>query len=148
MFELYNSGYNEKERFNVLMGGYKTYLNFKLKEQRGIRPFYRKNEYNKNERIQQKQYKKNNWYKSGGNYTSVMFIDATPDDKLLKTLQSIEDKFKISEKDRIKFVSKAGIKLKSLLQRKDPFNSQCNNVNCKPCKSVSESSSSKCRDTH
>ena len=128
------------------MGGYKTYLNLKLKEQRGIRPFYRKNEFNKNERIQQKQNKKNNWYKSGGNYTSVMFIDATPDDKLLKTLQSIEDKFKICEKDRIKFVSKSGIKLKSLLQRRDPFNSQCKTVNCKPCQNVYGSSSSKCRE--
>ena len=146
MAELYNSGYNEKERYNVLIGGYKTFLNLKMKEQEGTRPFYRKNEFNKSERIQQKQKKRNNWFKSGGNYTSVMFVDATPDDKLLKTLQNIEYKFKISENDRIKFVSKSGIKLKSLLQRKDPFDSKCNTVNCKPCENVSKGSLSKCRE--
>ena len=52
-----------------------------------------------------------------------MFMDATPDHKLLKILKRIEDKFKVSETDRIKLVSKTGTKLSNIVQQRDPFKS-------------------------
>ena len=60
---------------------------------------------------------------------SVMFVDATPGDKLLKMFRETEDKYRISDECRIKFVAKSGIKLKHILVKKDPFENYCD---CKP----------------
>ena len=64
-----------------------------------------------------------------------MFVEATPDDKLIKMLRETESKCRISNKSRIKFVSKTGVKVVNLLQRKDPFEKNCES-NCKPCESA------------
>ena len=64
---------------------------------------------------------------------AVMFAEATPEDKLLKMLKETEHKHRISDKHRIKFVTKSGIKLKHLLERKDPFMSECGDNECNPC---------------
>ena len=63
----------------------------------------------------------------------------------MKTLKHIEDRHKISDQDRIKFVSKSGIKLKDLIQRKDPINSQCDGLDCKPCENKVNGEASNCR---
>ena len=62
-----------------------------------------------------------------------MFVDATPGDKLLKMLKHTEAKHRISDDFRIKFVSKAGIKLKSLLLRKHMRTKTCEENNGNPC---------------
>ena len=41
MVDLKISGYDEKDRFEVLKGGVNTYQKLKRKESKGIRPFYR-----------------------------------------------------------------------------------------------------------
>ena len=55
MVDLQLSGYNEKEREDILLGGFNTYSNLKAKEIKGIRPFYRsreeQNSENKNEKV-------------------------------------------------------------------------------------------------
>ena len=61
-----------------------------------------------------------------------MFIDATPGDELLKLCKKIENENKINDKNRIKFVSKTGLKLSNLVQRRDPFQENCNDKNCIP----------------
>ena len=58
MKDLRLSGYNELERLNILQGGFKTYENLKLKEKKGLRPFYRSNQFMKEERKQLKKKKK------------------------------------------------------------------------------------------
>ena len=62
-------------------------------------------------------------------------------------LQKTEEKFRISEDKRIKFVSKCGTKMIDFLQRKNPFDENCMKDDCKPCESVKEESNklSKCR---
>ena len=60
-------------------------------------------------------------------------MNATPGDKLLKMLRHTESKFMISEDFRIKFVPKAGVKLKSILQRKTITKQTCNSYDGKPC---------------
>ena len=52
---------------------------------------------------------------------------------MLKETESIH---KISDEYRIKFVSKSGIKLKHILEKRDPFQSRCDESNCKPCESA------------
>ena len=71
---------------------------------------------------------------------SVMFIEATPGDRLLKMLKQTEETHKISDNHRIKIVTKAGTKLKHLLERKDPFMSKCSDNDCQPCENS--------KDTH
>ena len=62
-----------------------------------------------------------------------MFVDATPGDELLKMLKDTEKKHMISEDFRIKFVSKAGVKLKSLLQNRNIKGKTCNDNGGNPC---------------
>ena len=69
-----------------------------------------------------------------------MFVEATEDDELLKMFKETEAKHKISENHRIKFVTKSGIKLKHLVEKKDPFSKECNGNDCQPCVSSREKS--------
>ena len=62
-----------------------------------------------------------------------MLVEATPGDRLLKMLRETEEQHKISDNSRIKFVTKAGTKLKHLLERKDPFSTVCSDEDCRPC---------------
>ena len=56
---------------------------------------------------------------------SVRFVETTKNDIFLKRFKETEAIHKIRDAQRIKFVSKSGIKLKHLLERKDQFSSQC-----------------------
>ena len=106
----------------------------KTKETQGLRPFYRPPGYKKIERNESKTKKVNNWYRTDGKeYMSVMFVEVTEDDKLLKMFKETESNHKISDNHRIKFVTKSGIKLKHLLEKKDPFSTECHDNNCQPC---------------
>ena len=62
-----------------------------------------------------------------------MFVEATPGDKLLKIMRGIEDKYRISNDQRIKIVSKAGSKLVNLV--KDPLLAKCERNKCPVCDS-------------
>ena len=135
MEDLKISGYGEKERQNILIGGINTYSNIREKEIKGERPFYRPHNFRRVEREHSKRIKIYSWFRRDKNVISVMFVEATPGDKLLKMLRETEHDNKISDDCRIKFVSKAGIKLKHLLVNRDPFE---NNCDCKPCESASE----------
>ena len=129
MVDMKNSGYNEKDRLNVLNAGIRTYRNLKQKETLGIRPFYRDCDFkNKTNVSESRSQKKSSWYKKSNDrspFVSVMYVEATPDDKLIKMIRHTESMHKISETQRIKFVSKSGVKLVNLLQRKDPFEQNC-----------------------
>ena len=72
-----------------------------------------------------------NWFRRGNNseqFKTVMFVTATPGEKLLKILKETEAKFRISDDFRIKFVSNAGIKLKSVQKRKSINDKACNDI--------------------
>ena len=133
MVDLQLSGYNEKEREDILLGGFSTYSNLKAKEIKGIRPFYRsrdeQNSENKNKKVK-------NWFRKGqysDRFKTVMFVDATPGDKLLKMLRHTESQFMVSENFRMKFVSKAGVKLKSILKCKSIKDRTCSENDGSPC---------------
>ena len=127
MIDLKTSGYKECERKVILEAGLKTHWNLKHKEATGQRPYYRSAKFklsNKTEIENVKKKKKHNWYRKGSEgdkFKSVIFVPATPGDKLLKMFKETEARNFISETCRIKFVSSAGIKLKSILTRKDPY---------------------------
>ena len=148
MKELKGSGYNEKERKTILEAGLKTYSNLKEKDNQGIRPLYRSVKFKLTENKPSKKSKARTWFQRDGNtkFKSVMFVDATPGDKLLKMMKETEEKFKISEELRIKFVAKSGSKLRDILQKKNPLNNKCGDNACIICdKHPTGKGSSKCR---
>ena len=107
MKELKSSGYTESDRLNILKGAINTYNKIAAKEQAGTRPFYRNSKFERSKRLTEKLDKKTNWYKSDNcnkNYATVMFVEATHGDTLLKMLKATEEKFKFSNNKRIKFV--------------------------------------------
>ena len=135
MQDLFSSGYNENDRKLILEGGFNTYKKLKQLELKGLWPFYRPNSFQKHKRKQSKLSKINSWYKQKENnvYKTVMFVEATPGDQLLKLIKKVEEKYMIGENQRIKFVTKNGPKLCHLLERKDPFLKNCESGVCRPC---------------
>ena len=139
MCELQLSGYNESDRLNILKGGINTYKKLKKLESLGTRPFYRPNSFEKEKRKRTKFEKKTNWFKGKNcdeRFKSVLFVDATPGDVLLKMIKATEDKHRIADDQRIKVVSKSGTKLVHLFEKKNPFAQNCDNNACPPCESI------------
>ena len=135
MIDLKLSGYNEKERKNILTCGINTYNKLRNKETLGIRSFYRSYEEQKKYRHDKKD-KVNNWFRKGKqaeHLKTVVFVTATPGDKLLKMIKETESKHRVSDEFRIKFVSKAGTKLKNVLQRKSIREKTCEDKDGRPC---------------
>ena len=102
---------------------------------KGERPFFRSGDFKKEERRNEKENKRNNWFKqSNENFKSVMFVDATPKSELLRLLKDAEKKHKIGEDRRIKFVEKIGVKTVDYLKIDDPFRSNCFKDDCLACR--------------
>ena len=128
MTELRASGYSEKDRYEILRSGIKSYESLRKQEEEGKRPFFRNRNFNRKQRITEKEAKKGNWFKQKDNkFSSVFFVPPTPGSQLLKMLKKTEDKFKIDEKSRIKFVETSGRKYIDYYRNSNPFN-----VRCKP----------------
>ena len=114
MVKLKISGYNKHNRYQFLRSGFNAYENLRTKEDKGIRPFFSKNMYNKEKRKEEKREKKNSWFqkKTGGQeinqYSSVFFVQSTPGSILVKMLRETEERFKIDDKCRIRFLETSG----------------------------------------
>ena len=110
------SGYSEKFWYEV--------VNLRLSRARekadreGERLLHRPKEWRREEREQERVIKRSNWYKKSGN-EAVIFLQATPKSQLQKRYQE-----EIKRQGfKIKVVEKAGVAIKKLLQRSDPFKS-------------------------
>ena len=124
------SGYTKEFRFHVMSSAVKAHNTLMQKELNGDRPVYRSSQdWNKFERRQQKEQKKNDWYKKGG-CDSVMFIPATPGSALKKSYdQIVRDEYL-----KIRVVEKSGISLRQKLQRSNPFKPRtCSRSDCFIC---------------
>ena len=138
MGELKISGYSECERKNILESAVNTHVKLMHKEARGLRPYYRSKFDAKGVNKKSSQYKRN-WFRGNDNmYKTVMFVDATPNDELIKALRRTEEKFMIDQDHRIKFVSKSGTKLINLFQKRDPFQRNCDLSDCAPCAALKD----------
>ena len=70
------------------------------------------------------------WYMKDGRFESVMFVEATPRSELAKRVRSVVERLKL----KIKIVEKAGITIKGLLQRSNPFGvNHCGREKCLIC---------------
>ena len=122
------SGYSEKFWYEV--------VNLRLSRARekadreGERLLHRPKEWRREEREQERVIKRSNWYKKSGN-EAVIFLQATPKSQLQKRYQE-----EIKRQGfKIKVVEKAGVAIKKLLQRSDPFKSwKCEREDCAVCR--------------
>ena len=138
--KLKNSGYNEKERLNIIKGGLKTHENLKELERNGKRNYYRSPPEREKARKSKKNLKQN-WFKKGeknNKFTTVMFVESTPNGELINLLRKIEGKNKIDEKRRIKFIEKGGVKLINKITVTDPFRENCTEKDCLACRNSSK----------
>ena len=106
-----------------------AYEQIKIREENGIRPIHRPKDWKRDERIEEKERKKRDWYKQGG-FDSVLFVPSTPNAKLKKMYD-----YEIRNSGlRIRTVERTGRTLKSELHRSNPFKTEnCGRIDCFVC---------------
>ena len=125
------SGYDKAFRHQVVKSALSAYHTLLEKDRNGERPLHRPREWKKRERERKKRSKAQEWY-GKGNYDSVLFIPATPNGELKKTIQQEINKSTL----RIKVVEKNGVSITSLLQKSNPMKERnCRREDCFVCTS-------------
>jgi hypothetical protein len=108
----------------------------------GKKALYRSRNWESEERITKKNYKKLNWWKSEKTkiqYKSLLFVPPTPGGKLAKELRKREEELNKYSQERIKIVETGGLKMENILTNKNPFkNENCNEKLCPLCKNNSK----------
>ena len=125
------SGYNQRFRTQEVKSALNAYRNILMRDANGEAPMYRSSEWRRLQRSQEKQRKRENWYKKSG-CDSVIFVPASPNSTLKRQYQErIEDAgFKI------KVVEQTGTTLKRKLQQSNPFKERvCQRERCMLCRS-------------
>ena len=83
------------------------------------------------ERQESRDEKKRSWYKNDGKYASVMFVQPTEGSELKRRVQQIAKRNGV----KVKVVEKAGLTVKKVLQRSNPFGKKkCDRDDCVVCK--------------
>ena len=82
------SGYSVQERIGVYKCAKRKYQAILKNDRDGVIPLYRGKFWHMEERTREKREKADNWYKNGG-YDTVMFVDATPNEKLADNCKKI-----------------------------------------------------------
>ena len=122
------SGFSEETRFRVLNAALREYDG---KVSSGTVVNRRQG--------RKKKESKQDWYKAGGKYDSVMFVEATPESILKKAIEKVIRKFKV----KIKVVERVGTTVKRVLQKSNPFQGRdCGREGCLIC---AEGSKNDCR---
>ena len=102
----------------------------------GKKPLYRSRTWNKEERTNAKEHKKQNWWKNDpkSNFKSVLFVPPTPGGVLAKEMQKREDELNKFSTERIKIIEGGGIQVRNILSTKNPFqNEKCFQKWCPLC---------------
>ena len=74
--------------------------------------------------------KKRDWYKNDDKYDSVMFVQPTEGGELRRKIQQVAKRNKV----KVKVVERAGMTVKKMLQRSNPFGKEkCERPDCVVC---------------
>ena len=118
------SGYSKGFRYEIVQCALHAYKMIQTLDQTGVKPMYRPKEWRK-----EKEGKRRSWYRKG-NYSSVIFVPATPESSLKRLLDEDVKKSGL----RIRIVEKSGMSVKRVLQRSDPFKKRtCERECCLVC---------------
>ena len=134
-----NSGYNKNYRIQILDSALKAFDKMVEEDKKGNKPLYRNRSWNRENRLQSKENKRNNWYmedkKTENSYKSILFVPPTPGSGLLKELRNREEELNKNKNERIKIVEKGGKKIEKFLTKKNPFKeTKCEDKWCPLCK--------------
>ena len=125
------SGYSKGFRYEIVQSALHAYKKIQELDQTGVKPMYRPKEWRQSERRKEKEEKRRSWYRKG-NYSSVIFVPATPESSLKRSLDEDVKKSGL----RIRIVEKSGMSVKRVLQRSDPFKKRtCERECCFVCRS-------------
>ena len=120
------SEYSEQFRYEVLKMAFARHDGKVRRWETGGSMF----EVSREEYRTKKAVKKRDWFRADGKYESVMFVQPTPGSVLKAKVQKIARKNRL----RIKVVEKAGLTVKKVLQRSDPYERHsCGRVGCPMC---------------
>ena len=128
--KMQNSGYSSEERAKVYKSAKKKYDDMLKRDQEGETPLYREKNWNRLERLKEKEKKKISWYKSGKNEAeAVFFVRATPEGKLAEECKKEFKKAGL----KIKVVEKTGKSIKRELVKSNPFKKIGCGKGCRIC---------------
>ena len=161
MFKMKTSGYNERQRLEILLSGLRGFRRMEIEETEGKRLINRPEWIGRRKRRIQKVLGKSTWFKKKRKVTrsegpnqnyrknkpeaknevlereieTVMFIPYTEGSRLQKELQEEDDCFISKGKQkRIKFIERGGQTIEQLLSRSDPWSGQgCSRIECFQC---------------
>ena len=113
------SGYSEETRFTVLSSALRKY-DEKATSGNVLNHHH----------MAKSQAEKLEWYREGGKYDSVMFVEATPQSQLKKEVEKVLRRHKV----KIKVVERVGTTVKRALQKSNPFQPKdCGRSGCLFC---------------
>ena len=125
------SGYSKSERHRVYTKAKQRYDEMIRQDEQGIQPLYRSRNWNREERIKEKERKRKNWFRQNNDSEAVMFVDATPNEELAKRCR---DTFK-AHGLKVKVVERTARTIKRSLVRSNPFKQKgCQRLSCNVCK--------------
>ena len=122
------SGYSEEFRFEVVEMAVRRHER-KVKQWREGRALYARSRDDRR-RVTDKTEKRRGWYKRDGKYDSVMFVQPTKDGELKRKVQEVARRNGV----KVKVVERAGLTMKKVLQRSDPYGKKdCGRSDCPVC---------------
>ena len=127
------AGYSEGYRKNVLQHAFKIIDRKKQEVENGVRPMFRKKEWEADRRRIDKQRKKHNWSTKGGHIAPIM-VPSTPRGELADMLRKVVQA-EANQDINFKIIETGGRTVKSLLQRSNPTaTTGCSAGDCIACK--------------
>jgi hypothetical protein len=146
MGRMYLAGYSEGYRRNVLQHAFRI-LEIKEKEVLdGVRPHYRKKEWEAEKRRVERKKRKQNWSTKGGHIAPIM-VPSTPRGELADMLRRVVQVEAATNKDmNFKIVESGGRTVKSLLQKSNPTATiGCTAEDCIACNGGDRGAGGNCR---
>ena len=123
------SGYGMDERIRVYRSAKRRYDEMLKKDSDGVEPMYRSKDWNRSERVKNKELKKRNWFKNDGS-DAVFFVSATPGSTLAEKCKMEFRRAGLN----IKVVERSGRSVKKTLVKSNPFKKRgCNRGSCVVC---------------
>ena len=146
-FRMKISGYGGAFRSKAISEGLRGHMKKVVSSFRDGTPLNRTGEMIRTAKLRSKR-TESNWFRNGGGserYSSVLFVPATENSVLAKTLREHEQQNLQGRTSRIKIVEKSGKSVRQILSRSYPWpTKKCEDLECFPCSSSSKVSFS-CR---
>ena len=132
------SGYGEKYRETVILSALAAWDKMVAKDRSGERPLYREKGWRREERLMEKERKKEKWYKKLGGTTNdfTIFCPMSPGGRLAAKWRGVVEETRKTSGGRVRgyVAEQSGIPLSALLYSSQPGEQDfCGKDDCNPC---------------